>query len=215
MPHMGSTSMRAAAWAGLIAQILFVVSWLVAAAWQGPNYSVTAHTISDMYAQGAPNGWFLVLVLTLCGVATIVFALVGLRPALRAAGWLATVGSILLALSIYGIGDALSPFEREACRLADPHCVGSDQVATTGGAMDAILSTIGIFLFIAAAFFLAAAMKRTPGWERLAWPARWVGIAFIVLLFALVAADSADLGGLGERLLAATGAAGIAAAAAH
>jgi hypothetical protein len=56
-------------------------------------------------------------------------------------------------------------------------------------------------------------MKRVAGWERWAWPARWVGIAFVVLLFAFVAADSADLGGLAERLLAATGAAAIAAAA--
>ena len=212
---MGNASMRWAAWAGLIAQILFILSWLVAAAWQGPGYSVTAHTISDMYAVTAPRGLVLVVVLTLCGVATILFAVFALRPALRAAGWSATVGAMLLALSIFGIGDALSPWEREACRLADPGCTASNQLANLGGTLDSTLSTAGIFLFTGAVFFLAAAMKRAPGWERLAWPARWVGIAFIVLLFGFIATESANLGGLMERLVAATGAAGIAAAAVH
>jgi hypothetical protein len=51
------------------ANIVFVAAWLLAAAWQGPNYSVAAHTISDMYADGAPGAWFLILIFTLCGAA--------------------------------------------------------------------------------------------------------------------------------------------------
>jgi hypothetical protein len=215
MRRMRGSLTRAAAWAGLVAQPVFVIAWLVAAAWQGPGYSVTAHTISDMYAVTAPSGLFLVVVITLCGVATVLFALFALRPALRSAGGAATVGCVLLALSIYGIGDALTPFEREACRLADAGCTAADQTANAGGALDAILSTIGIFLFVAATFVLAAAMKRVEGWRSWAWPARWVGFGFLALLVALVATESADLGGLFERLLAATGAAAIAAAAAR
>jgi Protein of unknown function (DUF998) len=197
------------AWAGFAAQVLFVASWLIAGAWQGSRYSVLKHTISDMYAVTAPGGLFLVVVLTLCGLATVLFAVLAVWPVLRGAA--ATVGVILLALSIFGVGDLFSPFEREACRLADPGCTGADQMANLGGKLDSALSTIGIFLFLAAPFVLAAAMKRTPGWHRWAWPARWVGIGFAVLIVVFVVADAVDLGGLLERLLAAYGSAAIAA----
>jgi hypothetical protein len=202
------------AWSGLVAQIVFVASWLVAAAWQGPGYSPLAHSISDMYAVTAPKGLFLVIVLTVCGIATIGFAAFSLRPALRPAGWLATVTSVLLGLSILGIGDALSPFEREGCRLADSGCTAQDQMAR-GGAVDAILSTLGIFVFVATVFVAASAMRRTPGWEDLAGPARWFGGAFVLLILVLIVADSVDLGGLIERVLAASGAAATAIVAAR
>lgn len=211
----GDSLVRPAAWTGLAAQVIFVASWLVAAIWQGRHYSAAADSISDMYAVTAPNGLFLVVVLTASGVATIVFALFGLWPALRPAGWTALVGCWMLGLSICGIGDALTPFEREACRLADAGCTAADQVANSGGQFDAVLSTIGIFLFIGAAFFLAAAMKRVPGWQRWVRPARWVGFGFFVLLLAFGATESVGLGGLFERLLAGVAAGAIAAAAAH
>jgi hypothetical protein len=202
---------KAWGWVGLAAQVMFVASWLVAAAWQGGGYNPLAHTISDMYAVPAPGGLFLVVVLTLCGLATVLFALRSVRPALRTGGRAATVGAVLIALSIFGVGDLLSPFEREACRAADPGCTGAAQTANLGGKLDSLISTIGILLFVAAAFVLASAMKRAPGWSRSAWPARWVGIVFVVLLVALVPAQAAGLGGLAERLLAAFGSAAIAA----
>jgi hypothetical protein len=195
---------------GLVAQVAFVASWLISAAWQGPYYSSLAHSISDMYAVGAPYGTFLVVVFTLCGAATILFAWLSLRPALRPAGWTATVGSVLLALSIYGLGDLLSPLEREGCRLADRGCSTAEQLANSGGKLDALLSTLGVLLFVLAGFFLASAMKRLPGWRRWAWPARGVAVLFLVLLVATGLGTAVDLGGLFERLLAATGAAGIA-----
>jgi hypothetical membrane protein len=202
---------RVWAWAGFAAQVVFVVAWLVAAAWQGGRYSVREHTISDMYAVGAPGGLFLVIVLTLCGLATILFALLAVRPVLRPGGRAATVGAVLLALSIFGVGDLLSPFEREGCRLADPGCTGPGQLANAGGKLDSAISTIGIFLFLAAVFVLAAAMRRADGWRTWVWPARWTGIVFAVLLVALVVAQVTGLGGLFERFLAAFGAAAIAA----
>jgi hypothetical protein len=204
---------RLAALAGFVGQVAFVLSWLIAALWQGRDYSSLQHTISDMYAVTAPRGLFLVVVITLCGLATVLFALLSLWSTLRASGWWAAVASVLLALSIYGLGDSLTPFEREACRLADPGCSPSDQMANSGGTLDSILSTIGIFVFVAAVFFAAAAMKRTPGWEGWARPARWVGVVFIVLIVGLIAVESLDLGGLLERALAAVGAAAIAAVA--
>ena len=145
------------------------------------------------------------------GLATVLFALLSVRPVLRAGGRTATIGSVLLALSIYGVGDLLSPVEREACRLADPGCTGSDQLANLGGRLDSAISTAGILLFVAAAFVLAAAMKRAPGWQQWAGYARWTGIGFAVLLVVFVLGQAAGLGGLFERLFAAAGSAAIAA----
>jgi hypothetical protein len=193
----------------IVAQIAFVGSWLVAAFWQGPRYSVLAHSFSDMFAVGAPNGAFLVVVFTFCGAATILFAWRSLWPSLRAGGWRAAVGSVLLGLSIYGLGNLLSPFEREGCRLADPGCTGAAQFANLGGKLDAALTLVGLVLFVAAGFFLASAMKRVPSWGRWAGPTRWATVLFIALLVATVLADAVGLGGLFERLLAATGAAGV------
>src|ERR671921_457499 len=139
-------TIRSWAWAGFAAQVAFIASWLVAAVWQGDRYSVLAHTISDVYAITAPHGLFLVVVLTLCGLATVLFAVLSVRPALRAAGRVATAGAVLLALSIYGVGDLLSPLEREACRLADPGCTATDQSSNAGGRLDSAISTVGILL---------------------------------------------------------------------
>ena len=194
----------------IVAQVAFVGSWLVAASWQGPRYSSLAHSISDMYAVGAPYGAFLVIVFTLCGAATILFAWLSLWPSLRAGGWRAAVGSGLLGLSILGLGNLLSPFEREACRLADAGCTEAAQSATFGGILDLVLSLVGLVLYVAAGFFLASAMKRVPGWGRWAWPMRWVAVSVLVLVVATGLGTAVDLSGLFERLVAATAAAGVA-----
>lgn len=85
-------SVRRWAWAGIAGQLVFVASWLTAAAWQGRGYSPVSMDISDMTAVTAPPGWFLVTVLTVTGAATIWFALRSVRPVLRSGGWAAGVG---------------------------------------------------------------------------------------------------------------------------
>jgi hypothetical protein len=196
--------------AAIAAQVMFVLSWLLAAAWQGPRYSVLAHSISDMYAETAPGAAFLIIMFTLCGATTIWFAWRSLRPALRPAGRLATVGSVLLGLSIFGLGNLLTITERLDCRLADPGCTAAGQLSNAGGTMDDVLSTMGILLFVVAGFVLAAAMKRTPGWHASARPARWCMTLMIVFAACDDLTQSAGLSGLFERLLALTGAAWIA-----
>ncbi len=212
-----SASIRRWASVSIAAQVLFVASWLVAAAWQGPRYSILAHSISDMYAVTAPDGIFLVIVLTICGAATMWFALRSVWPVLRPGGWTAAVGCTLLALSVLGLGDLLSPFERLACRAADPGCTTARAISNSGGKLDDTLTSVGVLLFVLAGIFLAAAMRRIPGWRRWAWPARWTAI----LVFALTMADAqfggtaplvgSGLSGLFERLLAAAAAAAVAA----
>jgi len=204
---------RVRRWAlvGVAAQALFVVSGLVAAAWQGPRYSVLADSVSDMYARTAPGGMFLVVMFTLCGAATIWFAVASVRPALHAGGWRATAGSVLLAVSVVGLGDLLSPFERLACRMADPGCTSARQISNLGGRLDDILTTSGVVMLVVAGFFLAAAMKRAPGWRAWARPARGTIVAIIVLFVAAVVSQNIGLGGLSERVLEDTVAAAIAA----
>jgi hypothetical protein len=207
-PPRGPASIRRWARVGIAAQVIFVASWLVAASWQGPGYSVLKHSISEMYAVTAPHAVFLLIVLTFCGAATIWFTLRSVWPALRPGGWAAAVGAALLALSVAGLGNLLTPFERVACRLADPGCTTARMVSNSGGKLDDALTTIGVLLLVLAGFFLAAAMRRIPSWQAWARPARWTA----VLILALTIADIADSGldGLFERLIGAIAAAALA-----
>lgn len=195
-------------WIGLAAQVLFPIAWLVAQLWQRPTYSSVEHTISDMYAYGAPHPAFLLVVLTLTGAATIGFAVLGLRPALSG-HWTGTVGWILVAVSILGLGDLLTFAEREGCQLAAPGCEEAAQTANAGGALDAGLSTFGILALGAAGLFIAAALQRRPSLARYAWPSRIGGILVFVLLLGQAGFTAAGIGGLGERILAVAVCAGV------
>jgi hypothetical protein len=207
---MGGRQIRGWAWVGFAAQVVFVVIWIAAGFWQGPRYSVVADSISDLYAVTAPAGVLVAVVISLCGLATILFAWLAVWPSLRAAGRSATIGSILLGLSIYGLGNLLAPFARVGCRIADQGCSPADQLANAGGQLDAITSIPGILFFIAAVFFVSAAMVRTADWRELAQPTRRLAIALVVLLVATVAASAIGGTGLMTRLFAFSGAAAIA-----
>ena len=200
------------AWVAIVAQVVFVAAWLVAGLWQGPRYSAVTDSISDMYAVGVPHAGFLMVVFTDCGAATILFALFSVWPALRSGGRAARMGSVLLALSIAGLGDLLSPAERMACRISDPGCTTALQLSNSGGKMDSILSTGGGVLLVIAGFLLAAAMRRIPSWRAWVRPVRWTS----VLIFALLVGDALTGGasgqsGLFERLFAGVAAAALAA----
>jgi len=195
---------------GLAAQVLLVGSWIAAGFWQGPHYRALSDSISDLYADTAPGGLLLAIMIGLCGLATILFAWRSVWPSLRGAGARAAIGSVLLGASIYGLGDLLAPVARVACRIADQGCSPSDQLATVGGVLDVVVSIPGILLFIGAVFVLAGAMAHTPEWRDVAGPTRRLGIVFIVLLVATVLAAGIDATGLATRVLAITGAAGIA-----
>lgn len=199
--------MTKAHWAvvGIGAQVVFTVYWLVAPLWQGPRYSVVTRSISDMYAVTAPYGAVMVVVLTLCGAATIGFVLLGLLPQLRRAGRTGWAACLLLALSIFGLGDLLTPFERLGCRLADPGCTPTAQLTNAGGTLDATLSTIGILLLVIAGGFGYAAVRRIPSWRPLAVPVLVLTV-LLVLGFGTAGFGPPDLAGLSERLVALTGA---------
>lgn len=194
---------KGTAWLAVVAQVIFVGSFLIAATWQGPRYDAMTQSMSDMYAVTAPNALFLVVAFTFCGFATVLFAGLSVWPTLRRAGWPAVVGATLLALSIAGLGNLLSPFEQLACRMADPGCTYASQASNSGGALDNNLSFPGIILFAIAPFFMAEAFRRLPEWKAWAWPARFAGFIFIALLVidTVVYALNGPQG-LFERLLA-------------
>jgi len=206
-------SCRTAAKIGLIAQIVFCLGWLVAPIWQGQKYSPLAHTISDMYAVTAPYGWVLVILITLCGLATATFIFFGLWPHFRGQGSLGLFGILLLGLSIFSLGDSLTPFERMACRLADSECTPDSQTANLGGTLDAVLSSVGVVAFMISCFILAAALTKIPHWKPLAWPARITGVVIALAMFAIAPTQEIGLGGLMERIVALVGAAALAAVA--
>lgn len=198
------------AWVAVVAQVAFVASWVAAGFWQGPGYSPMSDSISDMYAVGVPHARFLTQVFTDAGAATILFALFSVWPALRDGGRAAKVGSVLLALSVAGLGNLLSPAERMACRISDPGCTTAQQLSNSGGKLDSVLTTGGAVLLLIAGFLLASAMRRIPDWRAWARPVRWIS----VLIFAFVVGDALDGGsgqaGLLERLYAAVAAAALA-----
>jgi hypothetical protein len=210
-PPRRPRGIRLWAWVAIAAQVLFVASWLAAASWQGPRYNVLAHSISDMYAVTAPHGSFLVVVFTDCGAATILFALFSVWPSLRAGGRAAAAGSALLALSVAGLGDLLSPAERLACRMADPGCTTARALSSSGGKLDDALTSIGVLALVAAGFCLAHAMRRIPSWRAWARPVRWTAVLLLALAIADALTQNSGLSGLFERLVAATAAAAIAA----
>jgi len=201
------------AWAGLIAQIAFVASWAAASNWQGPHYSTVTDSISDMYALGVPGAAFLIVTFTLTGAATIMFALRSVWPALRPGGRIAAAGSVLLALSVCGLGDLLTAGERMACRASDPGCTAVRQLSNSGGRLDDVLTTFGVLAMIVAGILLSFAMRRTASWRGWAGPTR----AAMFLLFCFTCGDiigsSHGVGGAFERLIALTGAVWLAAVA--
>ena len=210
-----SRSIRPLSIAAFVAQLLFLLAWLLAPLWQGPAYNVVAHSISDLYAVTAPGGLVLVVVFTITGAVTILFALLVVLRTFRSAGWSAIVGSILLALSVFGLGDLLTAFERLACRLVDPGCTAASQLSNVGGKLDTILTTTGIGLFIAAAVFLSVAMAKVEGWSSWVWPTRAVATAVLAVFLADDALLGSGLDGILERVLAALGAVSIAVLAAE
>jgi Protein of unknown function (DUF998) len=207
---MGGRQVRTAAWVGLSAQVLLVVIWIAAGFWQGPGYSVQSDSISDLTAVTAPGGLFVALVIALCGLGTILFAWLAVWPSLRGAGARAAIGAGLLGVSILGLHDLLAPFSRVACRIADEGCSPKDQLANFGGQLDLILSIPGIFLFILAVFVLSGAMSLTAEFRDLARPARRIGVAFVLLLFATALGSPLVGFGLMNRVLAISAAAMIA-----
>jgi hypothetical protein len=194
---------RGQAWgvAGVLAQVAFTGGWVIAGTWQGPRYSVVTDSISDMQAATAPHVWFPVACFAVGAIGTFCFAVLGLRPALAAAGRVASRAPWLLGLAGLLIGNS---FPLIPCRLSDPGCTAQHQLLSAGGLTDAVAATAGFIVLAALPGPLWERMRALPGWRGL----RPVMLAARIacplcfgLLFAATFAGTAQ--GLAERALAA------------
>ena len=172
VPSRGSPAKRIKRWAaaGLAAQVIFTLGWLLADRWQGPGYSPIRYTISDETALGAPHAWFLITCQLLAGAGTIGFALFGLRPALKPAGPVARYAPWMLATGALAY---LVIWPRLPCPLADAGCTVHQHLASTGGLTDAIGSGVLIGVLVITPFPLWRRLRELPQWQ----PARPIMIA--------------------------------------
>jgi hypothetical protein len=165
VPAHGSPTIRVKRWAaaGLAAQVIFTLGWLLADRWQGPGYSPIRYTISDETALRAPHAWFLITCQLLAGAGTIGFALFGLRPALAPAGPVARYAPWLLAIGALAY---LVIWPRLPCRLADAGCTVHQHLASTGGLTDEIGSGLLIGVLVMTPFPLWRRLRELPEWQR-------------------------------------------------
>jgi len=197
---------------GLVSQILFMAGWLIPASWQPRGYSVVRDTISDLMARTAPHAEVPVTLLIAAGIGTMLFALLGLRPALRAAGRTAFYAPWMLAFSALGFGNVLS-FLQIPCQtgVCGPHQAAS----TFAGAQDVIGGVVVVTLLAISPFPMSRRLKETPGWQRLGGPSQLTGLAVMACFIAFGLHSTAAIHGLLERGVATIGSGWTAVLAVH
>ena len=114
--NVPGTDARWRAWAGVVAPIVFVASWIIAGLLRR-DYDPTSQAISRLAEIGAPRRWIVTAGMVVFGVGTWAFSR-RLRP--RAA-------LALAAASIASVGVALFP--------CSPGCPGAETVTDTGHAL--------------------------------------------------------------------------------
>jgi hypothetical protein len=191
-------AMLAAGIAGVAGQILFTLGWFMAGVFQGDAYSVVRHDISDMGALGAPYPWLLLIPQSIAGACTIIFGVVGFRPALVGTRG-RTLATTLLVLPL-GVGNLVSPAFRLDCRVADG-CTVEETVRSWHATVHSIL---GILLLVAAVapFVVARCLRRSPQWARLSRTSTWFGVAIAVAMVAAIILGESAVGGLAQRIFA-------------
>jgi hypothetical protein len=141
--------------------------------------------------------------LMLAGVGTAVFALVGLRPALAAAGRVAVYAPWFLGLSALGLGNLLS-FAQIPCQ-AGVGCTQHQAMSGFGGTVDATGGVIVALIGAVAAFPMARRMRNVAGWQRLARPSLLAGAAMFACLVASGLGATTPVHGLLQRAAATIG----------
>ncbi|GII52708.1 hypothetical protein Pth03_10970 [Planotetraspora thailandica] len=197
---------------GLASQILFMAGWLIPASWQPHSYSIVRDTISDLMARTAPHAEVPVTLLIAAGIGTMLFALFGLRPALRAAGRTAFYAPWMLAFSALGFGNILS-FLQIPCQSGV--CGAHQATSTFAGAQDVIGGVVVVTLLAISPFPMSRRLKETPGWQRLGGPSLLTGLAVMASFIAFGLHSTAAIHGLLERAVATIGSGWTAVLAVH
>jgi Protein of unknown function (DUF998) len=187
------------AWAVICGIVAFNLGWLVAGALQAGAYSAATDDVSDLDALTATDPWVMLTASGVAGLATILFALFALRPALGVAARGSAIGAWLLALSLMGLDNLSDVFFRLDCRAADAGC--TMEVATSSGhaTIHVAVAIVSAAATITAPFFLAHRMRRTAHWRDLARPAVAFGLVMAALLVAYAALERRTGGGYLQR----------------
>ena len=166
-----TTTARHRSWlavAVIAAQLLFVGGMLVLGAIEGHGYSAGRHDVSDLGALTAQHATAYRLLVGIAGATTIAFALLVLRPSLRAANGRESVGAWLVALSLPGFDTMSDAFFQLDCRAADTGCTMAEATASWHGKAHIACFLIAALATVAAPFVLAHRMRRVDGWQDLA-----------------------------------------------
>jgi hypothetical membrane protein len=195
---------------GIVAEVLFTVTWLVAELWQGSGYRWVHDDLSEMGAVTAPHAWCFLVPQAVAGLLTIGFALFGLLPALRSAGRAGVAAGVFSAGS--AVQDLSDAAFRLDCRAADG-CTSAETTASWHGQLHAAFGLVCILLLIGAMFMAARAFKRLPAWSRWVVPTRLLGCLVVAGLLGMTLPATAPVHGLLQRgvaLVAAVWGAGVA-----
>jgi Protein of unknown function (DUF998) len=186
----------------IVAQVLFVVGWVVIGALEGRGYSPGRHDISDLSALTARYPWVILAVEGVAGVLTIAFAIGALRPAMFVPGFRAPIGPWLVALSLPGLDNLSDLFFRLDCRAADAGCTASRAAASWHGTTHVVMATVAGVATLIAPFALAHRMRLLDAWRDLARPAQVFGAISIVGVLAYTALENKAGAGWAQRALA-------------
>jgi hypothetical protein len=195
---------------GIVAEVVFVVTVLVAELWQGSGYRWVRDDVSEMGAVTAPHAWWFLVPQAVAGILTISFALFGLLPALRPAGRAGVIAAVFSAGS--AVQDLSDAAFRLDCRAADG-CDSAQTTASWHGQLHEAFGLVCILLLIGAMFMAARAFKRLPAWSRWAGPTRLVGCLVVAGLLGVALPATESVHGLLQRgvaLVAAMWGAGVA-----
>jgi hypothetical protein len=187
------------AWAVIAAQLLFVGGMLVLGAIEGHGYSAGRHDISDLGALTAQHATAAHVIVGIAGALTIAFALLVLRPSLRAANGRDPVGVWLVALSLPGLDTMSDAFFRLDCRAADAGCTMAEATASWHGKAHIVCFVIAALATVVAPFALAHRMRKVDGWQDLAVPTRIFGFLTIVALAVTAATTGTAAQGWTQR----------------
>ena len=208
MPLVGhierSQVQRALAWGAIVAQVIFVAGWVLLGAIEGHGYSAARHDISDLGALTAHHVVPNLTTLGVSGLITMAFALFALRPLLGG------LGPWLVALSLPSLDNLSDTFFRLDCRAADRGCSASVASASWHGTIHVMVALVAGIATIAAPFVLSRRMRAVDGWRDLAIPTRNFGVAFVLIIIAVLVSQSTSLQGATQRLAAVFVCAGIA-----
>jgi len=185
----------------IAAQVLFTIGWMTAGVFQGDEYSVANHDISDMGAMTAPNPWLYMLPTGITGIATIWFCLGALRPILKISGIRRPIGAWFLALSLMGLDNFSDMFFRLECRAADPGCTQEIAAASVQGKLHIMVALVSVLFTIIAPFALARHMRNLDTWKDLKSKTIVFGIFFLMTLIAYLFTEGGYGHGYTQRIM--------------